>query len=290
MKKNLFVLFFLFSVNQSMAQNHQQVSIPLAEDTINSCFIKLSSTKNDSTKKEINHIIIDFFSAVLTDQKSFEYSFSKIKFISILKSEDNQVKIYNWDIPYSDGTFEYFGFIQYQSAKKNNILLFPLADKSNTIESPENSSLNNENWYGALYYQIILKKDGKKKYYTLLGWDGNNDLSAKKIIEVLTFSSNGKPIFGASLFKIGNKNSKRLIFEFSKEAQMALRYEKNYDMIIMDHLSPSEPRFKGQFQFYGPDFSYDGLSFKKGVWLYMPDIDVRNPKEKANKRKLIYGY
>jgi hypothetical protein len=30
------------------------------------------------------------------------------------------------------------------------------------------------------------------------------------------------------------------------------------------------------YQLYGPDLSYDGLKFEKGLWILQRDIDVRN--------------
>ena len=37
--------------------------------------------------------------------------------------------------------------------------------------------LTNKSWYGALYYKIIHSKKLGSNYYTLLGWDGNNNLT-----------------------------------------------------------------------------------------------------------------
>ena len=42
--------------------------------------------------------------------------------------------------------------------------------------------LQNNQWIGALYYQLVTIKE-KRNYYVLFGWDGNNDRSNKKIAE-----------------------------------------------------------------------------------------------------------
>jgi len=47
-------------------------------------------------------------------------------------------------------------------------------------------------------------------------------------------------------------------------------------MIVFDHLSPSRPEFKDMHQYYGPDFSYDGLRFESGQWVLVKDLDLRN--------------
>ena len=57
---------------------------------------------------------------------------------------------------------------------------------------------------------------------------------------------------------------------------MSLRYEKKKKMIVFDHLSPSSPSLKGKYEYYGPDFTYDGFSFKKGIWHYRKNLEMRN--------------
>ena len=52
-----------------------------------------------------------------------------------------------------------------------------------------------------------------------------------------------------------------------------MRFDK--DMIVFDHLSPSREDLEGQYQFYGPDFSYDGLRWKDCGWVLIEDLDLR---------------
>ena len=59
--------------------------------------------------------------------------------------------------------------------------------------------LQNNQWIGALYYQLVTIKRGKRNYYVLFGWDGNNDRSNKKIAEVLSISRG--LTFGAPILK-----------------------------------------------------------------------------------------
>jgi hypothetical protein len=123
----------------------------------------------------------------------------------------------------------------------------------------------------------------------LLGWDGNNDLTRKKVIDVLRFGSSGKPAFGANIFKFDKKKRKRIFFEYSAKTNMTLTYNEKHDMIVFDHLSPSESSYKGLYQYYGPDFSYDAMYFDKGKWQLVKDVDVRNPRMKLPKGKWHYN-
>ena len=47
-------------------------------------------------------------------------------------------------------------------------------------------------------------------------------------------------------------------------------------MIMFDHLSPSRPSYTGNYEYYGPDFSYDGFRFEKDAWVLTEQIDMRN--------------
>jgi hypothetical protein len=46
--------------------------------------------------------------------------------------------------------------------------------------------------------------------------------------------------------------------------------------VVFDHLSPSSPQYKGNPQFYGPDFSFDSYNLENGLWRLKSNIDIRN--------------
>ncbi|MBE9469398.1 MAG: hypothetical protein IMY72_13920 [Bacteroidetes bacterium] len=273
----LFVAVVFFS-NRLFSQNvsYDNSNLKLQEDSLRIYFDSLTKQKDDSLKFQLNDKILEIFQRILSNNESFDYVFT-LRHIGILKSPDNVFKIYNWNVSLNDGTYEYFGFIQYFYKKSKQFLIYKLYDKSDEIASPETAQLTNLNWFGALYYEIILKKSGKQNYYTLLAWDGNNDFSKKKLIEVLYFSNKGEPCFGKNIFIINKEKKTRLIHEYSYLTTMTLRYNDNLKMIIFDHLEPSKPSLKGQFQYYGTNFTYDGLYYKKGKWIFKQNIDVRNP-------------
>jgi len=271
-KKPIIVLLLFASfVGKVNANNLLQTY----EDSLAHYFTLLSTEKSDQKKVEYNNEILRIFRAAIKIEESFDYSFDSLAFVGVIYSPDNKVKIINWNLPYSSRTHKYFGFIQYKKSNRN-ILTYELIDNSAKIKNPEMEILNNENWYGALYYKIIANKHSGKTYYTLLGADLNNLLSKKKLIEILYFDRNNKPVFGKTVFKNRNKPVSRIIFEFNAQSNMVLTYDEEKEMIVYDHLSPSRPSLVGQFEFYGPDFSYDGLKFERGIWNSYPDIDVRN--------------
>ena len=265
----LFIVFYLFA----LIANAQKFEAPV--DSLDFYFNELSVEKNDNKKESLNAKILALFRKVLEQEESFVFDFSSLQYIGNIRSGDDKVRIITWNLPYSDGTHQYFGFIQYKKNRRK-ILTYELNDHSKLIKNPEFEILSHQNWYGALYYQIIVNKDRRDVYYTLLGYDLNDLYSKKKLVEILRFDKNDEPLFGAPVFKNRGKNSMRVIFEYSAQASMALNYDQNHNMIVYDHLSPFRPSLKGKYQFYGPDFSYDGLKFENGIWNSYQDIDVRN--------------
>ena len=145
--------------------------------------------------------------------------------------------------------------------------------------------MDNKNWYGALYYEIIYIKKKGRKYYTLLGWDGNNDVSTKKIVDVMYFS--GKEIikFGASIFRAGKTTTKRFIIEYNANSNISVRYEKEENRIVFDHLIPIRKDLYGLYEYYVPDGTYNALKYINGKWILKNDIDANNPTSKNPTRE-----
>ncbi|MBC7864533.1 MAG: hypothetical protein IAF38_16280, partial [Bacteroidia bacterium] len=157
---------------------------------------------------------------------------------------------------------------------------FELNDVSETVKSPETYNGDHTKWYGMLYYKLI----DCENYYTLIGWDGNDKLTEKKIVDVLSFKPDGSPLFGKNVFtSIPKKYPKRLIIEFSGEGTISMKYHKDKDMIIYNHVAPPDPYLEGMYQYYVPDGSYDGLEYKRGNWTYMPAVDINNLPSKNDK-------
>ncbi|MBN2612556.1 MAG: hypothetical protein JXB00_13450 [Bacteroidales bacterium] len=270
------LLLFLWNGLSAFGGEKDSISISQYENKIAVLFEYLYKSASDDEKVLINKDILENLEKVLSLQASFQYPFDSLKRMGILLSPDKKLRAYTWNIAHNNRTTCYFGFLQYSPVKNQGPLVYRLADKSDKIENPEFQVLSADNWYGALYYDIIEAKDQHNKYYTLLGFDFNNFLSSKKIIDILYFTEKNEPVFGKPLFRIDNKLVNRVIFEYSSQASMNLRYHKDADMIVFDHLSPSKPSYTGKFEFYGPDMSYDALKFEKGFWTLKKDIDIRN--------------
>jgi hypothetical protein len=68
---------------------------------------------------------------------------------------------------------------------------------------------------------------------------------------------------------------------------MSLKYNDSRKQIIFSHLAPNnlDPMLVGQYQYYGPDGSFDALNMKKGRWTYEGAIDIRKDKDKNDNVK-----
>jgi hypothetical protein len=78
-----------------------------------------------------------------------------------------------------------------------------------------------------------------------------------------------------------------MMFEYATEVSMSLKYNEERKQIIYSHLAPNsiDPTLEGQFQYYGPDGSFDALTLKKGKWYQETDIDIRKLKDKNDNVK-----
>jgi hypothetical protein len=289
LKKSKFILSFLFIgiYSVSFAQNVVTFDDQIAE--LNILGKQILTNESDEAKYQANAKYKATLKTAIETQASFDYDFSKLKTISVLKA--NNLRIYNWALPLTDGSYEYFAFFQIKTGK-DEYRVVELEDKSESIKSPEARVLTNKNWYGALYYKIIYSKDLGKDTYTLLGWDGNNLLTNKKLIDVVTTSTNGIIKFGAPIFKTEKKTKKRVIFEYAENVVMSLKYHANIKKIVFDVLVPSSSDLTGVYEYYGPTLeTFDAFFIEKKKWNYQKDIDIKldpnlkdnfwtNPKEK----------
>ena len=284
--KKIFTIFCTFFLLSSVSgQKVSKQLIAEYEDTLKVMAHTIMNAQTEQEKSVANHAFIKTLKEVLQYERSFNYPFDSLKTISIKTSSDNRVRVYTWILKKDSGTYQYFGFVHYKNKSKKRYEIIALNDNSENIRRPKNEQLDNKNWYGALYYEIIYIKKKGRKYYTLLGWDGNNDVSTKKIVDVMYFS--GKEIikFGASIFRAGKTTTKRFIIEYNANSNISVRYEKEENRIVFDHLIPIRKDLYGLYEYYVPDGTYNALKYINGKWILKNDIDVNNTTSKNPTRE-----
>jgi len=278
-------------VNDTPALYEQSVPAYMAawEDSLISSLSTINNELNGAARKELAKKFVPILVKALKTSKSFDYRFSKIDNISILYPADSSFRIFTWVIPTQDkksndsyglpsadinekASYDYYGAIQMRA---DTLRLFPLIDQSSRQISPEDSIFTNKSWYGCVYYKLITKQIEDLNFYTLLGWNGADGRSTRKLADVLYFRE-GNPYFGAPVFEVKRDESKkkqmRFIHEFKADAGVSLNYDPKIDAIVFDYIKPQTEESKGTFGTYIPDGTVDGMKYKDGLWMLIPLI------------------
>lgn len=313
MRKILLIFCFVFSVCSFFFSKAQNYNMQGFELILKPLMEEMLSAESDNERFAANEKFMENLEDALNWEKSFSYPFPLLKDISILTSPDKQFRILTWAIVSESGDFENFGFVQAKNSLKNEYEVYRLFDRSDNCIQPELEKLNDSSWYGAVYYDLITTKNNGNTYYLLLGWDGNNIYSRRKIIEPISFARNSaRPIFGQTVF-YKEKDRKRYIFEYSTETTFNLKYETQYynitsnkkakstllhkakpfeveepetdkkQMIFFDVLEPMAYGMEGFTQGYVPSGEVTGLYFEDGKWKKLKhNVLPRNKKDKKD--------
>ncbi len=300
MTRLLFLLPLCLLIQGEFNTTEGQVfqNIMQAEETLCKDLAALNRATDDSTRTFCNQKFSADLRIALALPASDNYPFDSLKTLTRILSPDNKFRIFQWNLPASDGRSRFYGFIKMTGSTPAKI--FPLVDFSDSLHMPDTMVLDHLHWQGALYYKIIPGEEATgKTFYTLLGWAGRNSLITKKIIEILSFSETGAPYFGCKIFPdYGEGNMTRIVFRFAPTTSMSIKYEKlsiasdkrwnsrkrifEYSMkdtwiIVCDRMVPLDPQLDGQYQFYvAAGDIYDGFIFKHNYWSFMKGIDIRN--------------
>jgi len=207
---------------------------------------------------------------------SFYFPFDSVETVSKLYAPDSAFRIFTWQFERDSNYFRQRGAIQMRT-KDGSLQLYPLIDISDFTSKPTDSVRSGNQWIGAIYYNITVHEYNGKKYYTLLGFDDYSDLAVRKWIDVLTFDEQGKPQFGAPIFKYKPDSSKpaqpayRFVLEYKKDGRAKLNYDKDLKLIIFDHLvsETNDPSKKFTLM---PDGDYEAFRWQNGAWVHIPKL------------------
>jgi hypothetical protein len=255
------------------AQKPEYMEFVKSEARLNGFFQELYSDSL-SDVDDLLYSIRQEMKEVLSMEGSMEFPWNRLDRIGVLTSDDGRMRVFTWHVMDDYNHYRYFGYIQL-ALKKGKVRLFELHDNEKAQRGVMKLEQSHTDWYGKLYYQLISNKHKRKTYYTILGMDFNDSRSTIKSVEVLEIHRNS-PRFVRSLFSKGRDYVDRLVLEYADQVAISVRYDPGLEMITFDHLVPFHPIYSNNFEFYGPDGSYDGLEFSDGYWLYREDIDARN--------------
>lgn len=256
------------------------------EDSLCQRLKEMRAAKTEDEMLRINNIFTHEMESFLRKEGAFAHSFTQLKTIADLKSDDGLVRIIHWNLEFPDFSYTYAGFIARWDPDEETMQLTELKDVNSPYTPIPEQVIDAKNWYGALYYKIITVEFNGENEYVLLGWDGGTASSNFKIIDVLTFRGNNVR-FGSPLFVNKSKTLKRVVFEYSDRSNMSLRMDEPRKRIVFDHLSPENPSLNEIRSFYVPDFSYDAYVWNEDRFELHEDVIAIND-EKEPKSSEIY--
>lgn len=206
---------------------------------------------------------------------SFRHPFDSLANISRVYAPDSSFRILTWQVVRDESVFRRHGAIQVRTAD-GSLKLFPLIDRGSLIRRQADTVTNHEWWIGALYYRIVKTSYAGRHYYTLLGYDEYSVRSTRKVLDVLSFDAQGRPVFGAPVFTLPRKPGwlplqTRFWIEFKKAGNARLQYDEEKGMILFEHLV-SESNEPDKPWTFIPDGDYEGFKWVNGRWMYVEKV------------------
>jgi len=258
--------------------------------------ILFSSLKAESQQKELSSVLVNLYDRILftvsdterarlndsialiiegyaSSDSVFTHRFSNLRFLGQILSSDSRIKMITWNVMLREGTNIYNLYVIRKGKRSEGNQVYRLTGKHMPDPPESDRQYSADDWYGALYYAI----EPCKKDYVILGLDFGGMLVSRKIIDVLSFTVDGKIVFGKDLFMRGNEKRYREILEYSTQSSVSLRFNTP-KLIIFDHLASFSTGEENK-ELLGAGVSFDGFTCKKGKWIFIKGVDARNPKK-----------
>jgi hypothetical protein len=249
------------------------------EDSLLTIAPYVISATTDSAKISVATQLQEKLLGILANPASFEYEFANLRMstVAVASHPKSSVRLFTYNIILKNGVFHHYGVIQRKT--KAGIALYTLHDTAQNLpKDAKETTLENSQWIGGLYYQIFPHKVKKKEYFVVMQFDGHNINSNRSIIDVLSFEKDEeatepnvyKPIWGAPLFRDGLEDPSedyRVIFEYHKSSRILMRYEEEKKTIVFDEIGPAFPSADGNAYYYIPTGDYSGYKpSKRGIF------------------------
>ena len=195
-------------------------------------FVEVYSAPTDNQRYLASESAVRLLTEALAVENSFRWQWDFGTKVSVLTAPDKKFRIFTWPVVNDVGEYECFGLVQALNERTKEYDVYELHDRSEDIVNRKEEVLSPDRWFGAVYQELITTTYEDRTYYTLLGWNGVDNLTQRKIIEPVCFKSGGsQPQFGQNLFR-KETNIRRVVLEYTNTAMVTLRYEEQYVRII----------------------------------------------------------
>ena len=201
--------------------------------------------------------------SLLAQPDSYSVTLDSIKGLSVLHGD--QFRLVTWQWRVNKEEFKYDGFIQWPDR------LTRLKDTRPFVNGSAFNTYSANLWYGCLYYDMIpFEKDGKK-YYVLLGFNGDNNQTNIKLADVLDL--NGPEVkLGVPVFVGKGEPMSRIMVTYADVSTVHIRYDAGVGGIIYDHVENLPGVGPNGESMPVSDGSLEGWILKDGNWLYQEEV------------------
>lgn len=191
-------------------------------------FDDIYESATDNERFYANEQAVRILSEALMEENSIRFQWDFGNRASVLTAPDKKFRVITWQVVNEAGEYECFGFLQSLNEKNGEYDVYELRDMSEDIVNRQESTLAPDEWYGAVYQELITTSYEGRTYYTLLGWSGVDCLTQRKVIEPVLFKGGGSmPQFGQNVFR-KERNLRRVVLEYTNLAMVTMRYEEQY--------------------------------------------------------------
>ena len=268
---------------------------------------RVATASTDNERYLSSEEAVDALRDALDEPGSERWHWTLPRSASVLTSPDGRLRLFTWAVVRDNGEFECFGIVQFYNERTEAFEHEVLHDKSENIMNREESLLSPDNWLGAIYQDIIQTTAGDRTYYTLLGWNGVDNLTDRRIIEPVIMRA-GVPQFGAPVFR-RERNLRRVVLEYRGDAAVQMAWDeqtvqqvtrervkvngryrtveksKEYKekVIIFDEVTPQIEGMEGLFQYYIPSGLELAYAWVDGKWELRHGAQGRLTDKKLNK-------
>jgi len=238
-------------------------------------FGRLVNNNDNTARLRINDSIRIIVDSYVRSDSIFDHNFTSLRYLGQITSPDSLLKIVTWNLVLINSPGKYFCYFikRGDPGKSNRVYSLTTDYRGDPIMTDTTYTLSD--WYGALYYDLKPYLIAGKRLWVLLGIDFSDPVISRKIIDVLSFTSDDSILFGRKWFKSGDQLRYRQVFEYASNGMMTLRFTSDKS-IVFDHLVPIFQSQKTDRQLYGSDFSFDAYNFEDGIWKFSLNVDARN--------------
>jgi hypothetical protein len=262
------ITFSVLLVFSAQGQNLPELEAEMAE-----LQNQIGSAETADERLEASAKFEELLIKAFDEKETFDYPFNSLPKVVKLKPDDESFRLFNWNIPLKDGMHAYRMYVLLPNGK-----YVEFEDRKELKHDGETDVIEPSEWYGALYYEIHPVKVNREKYYTLIGWDGKDELTTLKVLDVLAFEKKNKPTLGFPLFEKDGDLLHRRVYEYADDVIFNLKWLEPKGMIIFDRLEPKTQNLKGNYAFYGPSTAYDGYKWEGDFWKLNEFVDMTRPR------------